>query len=161
MRAHLDMSKVYALEELVSTFAGKSLGRYRPHTMQTIFSDVGFPIIGAGGQRIVVSVDAAHVGKIDLDPEGSANLLEEQNYRDWWKLRDLLVPVVGTYADGRLLIMRRAKPFYAGGAPRGWVRKLAAAQEVMWFVDDAWMPQNWGIYDGRVAMLDYAQEASR
>lgn len=124
-------------------------------------SKAGFPMIGSGGARLVFGLDRDRVAKVDMSPNGVANISEADFYR-WNKDNtDLLNPVESYHLDGRIIVMPRASKTFEGGPPRGFKEKLNQAKEEIRSLPyacdrvDQDYDFNWGIVKGQLRLVDY------
>lgn len=124
-------------------------------------SKAGFPMIGSGGARLVFGLDRDRVAKVDMSPNGVANLSEADFYR-WNKDNtDLLNPVESFHLEGRIIVMPRASETFEGGPPHGFEKKLDQAKDEIRGLPYAYdrvdqdYDFNWGIVKGQLRLIDY------
>lgn len=124
----------------------------------------GFPIIGLGGDRMVVRFDEHTVAKIATDSDGDRQNWAE--YEMWTDEREgdagrFLVPVRRISEADDVLLMDYARPVRTSGerdAPHQWTTQLDARRRALsrhLQIYDASSSCNWGWHKGELKVLDY------
>lgn len=121
------------------------------------------PVLGWGASRVVVLLPSGNVAKLPWTDEIASN---EQEWDNWnWaslEVQEMLLPPL-EYVSG-VLVFPRVKTVHdrdyddpeLAAARTKW-KRLWSARAPGANAQDFENTQNWGIYDGRVVLIDYAE----
>jgi len=129
----------------------------------TIASYLDAPVLGWGASRVVVLLPSGNVAKLPWTDEIASN---EQEWDNWQEaseeVQEMLLPPL-EYVSG-VIVFPRVKTVHDRDyddpeltAARNQWRKLQRAGAPGATAGDFQNTQNWGIYDGRIVLIDYAE----
>lgn len=128
----------------------------------TLASYLGATVLGWGASRVVVLLPSGNVAKLPWTDEIASN---EQEWENWQQASEevqaMLLPPL-EYVSG-VLVFPRVKTVHDRdyddpelSAARAKWKRLWSARAPGANAQDFQNTQNWGIYDGRVVLIDYA-----
>jgi len=128
----------------------------------TLQSYLDAPVLGWGASRVVVRLPSGNVAKLPWSDAYEANEREWDNWNEASpEVQEMLLPPL-EYVSG-VLVFPHAKTVHhldyddpALAAARSRWRELWSAGAPGASAQDFQNTQNWGIYDGRLVLLDYA-----
>jgi hypothetical protein len=128
----------------------------------------GTRVLGSGNFRVVVALGDGTVVKLALDSWG-----EKENEREleaWQEyegtpVSDFLAPILSGWQHA--VVMKQAKALSgealtANARLRQAFEQRRAAVETLYragehFIEDTYKPSNWGVLDGKIVLIDYAE----
>ena len=134
-----------------------------PINDDTLASYLDAPVLGWGASRVVVLLPSGNVAKLPWTDEIASN---EQEWENWQQaseeVQQMLLPPL-EYVSG-VLVFPRVKTVHDRdyddpelSAARGKWKRLWSAGAPGATAGDFQNTQNWGIYDGRIVLIDYAE----
>ena len=134
-----------------------------PINDDTLASYLDAPVLGWGASRVVVLLPSGNVAKLPWTDEIASN---EQEWENWQQaseeVQQMLLPPL-EYVSG-VLVFPRVKTVHdrdyddpeLAAARTKWKRLWSAGAPGA-TAGDFQNTQNWGIYDGRIVLIDYAE----